>query len=173
MRHLYLLRHAKSGWDDESLDDHDRPLEPRGERACEAIGPLLARAVPGPQLALCSSARRAVDTMERVLTHLSPVPPLRIDASLYLAGTSDLRAALAQVEERFSSVLMVGHNPGMHQLAVELAGEGDAEALEKLGRKLPTAALVELRLAGDDWSQTAPGAGRLVRFARPRDLGVS
>jgi len=173
MRHLYLLRHAKSGWDDDRQDDHDRPLEPRGERACALMGPVLDRATPSPRLVLSSSARRAVDSVALVLPHLSPPPPLRIDRRLYLASPAELLAALSALEDGFESVLLVGHNPGLQQLALQLIGAGDANAREQLARKLPTAALVQLRFPVDHWADIGPGRGELLRFVRPRELGAS
>jgi phosphohistidine phosphatase len=173
MRHLYILRHAKSGWDDDRIDDHDRPLEARGERACAVMGPLLGRARPLPGLALSSSARRALDTLALVLPHLSPAPPLRIDRELYLASPSEILARLARVEDDYQAVLLVGHNPGLQTLALELSGEGDREALGQLARKLPTAGLVELRFSATRWAEVGAAGGRLMRFVRPRELGAS
>lgn len=173
MRTLYLLRHAKSDWGDARLDDHDRTLTARGERACDVMGELLGRCSPVPGLALSSSARRAVDTVEKLLPHLTPTPPLRIERGLYLAAPSELSDCLAAVEDAVESVLLVGHNPGLHAFAVDLVGRADEEVLDRLTRKLPTAALVHLAFPVDHWWEIRPGRGRLVRFATPRELGAS
>ncbi|MGH0033067.1 MAG: SixA phosphatase family protein [Myxococcota bacterium] len=172
MRDLYLLRHAKSDWGDDRQDDHDRPLAPRGERACAAVGPELGRGSPPPRLALCSSARRAVDTLERVLAHLTPTPPLRIENDLYLASTSQLFEALAGLDDALDAVLMVGHNPGLQAFALDLAGEGDRDAYDRLRHKLPTAGLVHLRFPAERWRDVGPGSGRLVRFVTPKELAA-
>ena len=129
MSRLYLLRHAKSSWDDPGLVDHDRPLAPRGRQAAEAIGAYLREHDIGPELVLCSSAARTRETLERVgLTG-------QIEDALYGAGASALLARLHEVPDEVASVMLIGHNPGMRQLAVDLAGLDD---------KFPTAALATL-----------------------------
>lgn len=171
MKTLYLLRHAKSDWSREGLDDHERALAPRGERACLRIGDWLAREVAPPDLVLCSSARRAVDTLERLLPRLGTRPAVRVDRSLYLATPSDLLAVVAGVEDEVAGLMLVGHNPGMHAFAVELAGGGDREVTRRLSRKFPTAALAVLRFSVGSWREIRPGEGTLDHFVTPRSLG--
>lgn len=166
---LYLLRHAKSDWNDDDLDDHDRPLAPRGERACDRIGAFLA-AAPAPEIALCSTARRAVDTLGRIASHLSRAPVVRLDRRLYLATPDEMLERLSWLEPDFGRALVVGHNPGVHQLAADLAGRGDAAALARLSRKFPTAALAILGFPAGSWAELAPGRGELIDFVTPKRL---
>jgi phosphohistidine phosphatase len=151
---LYLLRHAKSSWKDERLDDHDRPLAPRGKRASKAIGRYLRDHDIEPELVLCSSAKRARQTLER----LGPAGvDARIERELYAAGAHDLLERLRAVPDGVASVMLVGHNPGMQQLALRLAGLDD---------KFPTAALAILDC--DGWSGLE--RAELIDYVKPRDL---
>jgi phosphohistidine phosphatase len=161
---LYLLRHAKSSWGDPELPDHDRPLAPRGERAAALIGEHLRSAGIAPALVLCSSAVRARETLDRV----APEGELRIEPELYGAEEHDLLERVRLLPSRVESVMLIGHNPGLQELALLLAGQG--EALADLHRKFPTAALVTLGFEGE-WDQLGPGVARLEGFVRPRDLG--
>jgi phosphohistidine phosphatase len=151
---LYLLRHAKSSWKDERLDDHDRPLAPRGKRASKTIGRYLRDHDIEPELVLCSSAKRARQTLER----LGPAGvDARIEPELYGAGARGLLERLHAVPEAVASVMLIGHNPGMQQLAFLLAGLDD---------KFPTAALATFEC--DGW-RTLEHA-ELVDYVKPRDL---
>lgn len=168
LRHLVLLRHAKSSWSDNSLSDHERPLSPRGRRAAPAMATILRRDVPMPELVYCSDAVRTRQTLD--LLDLEAVPTT-IERRLYLADARELVALLRETPDSVRSVLVIGHNPGLHDLAVGLAGEAsDAGALRGLRAKLPTAGLVELVFDAPDWGALAPGAARLVRFVCPKDL---
>jgi phosphohistidine phosphatase len=169
--HLYLLRHAKSAWTDASLRDHDRPLAPRGERAATRMGIYLAGREPAPTLVLCSSARRAQQTLERILVRLGPQPEVRIDPEIYAAGSAQLLRRIAGVDPAVRSLLVLGHNPTLGDVAVHLAGSGDPAASKRMAAKFPTAALAELRFEAAGWDRIAPGEGVLVAFTTPRDLG--
>ena len=170
MRTLYLLRHGKSDQDDDRLEDHDRPLAPRGVRACARMGAWLAQAKPAPELVLCSSARRAVETLDRVLPHLETPPEVRVDRALYLAAPSRLLEALAGVGDSVEALLLVGHNPGVHVLAADLAEDGDPDAVERLSQKFPTAAVAVLRLPVGSWDRIEGCRGELLGFVAPRQL---
>ncbi|MDJ0866859.1 MAG: histidine phosphatase family protein [Myxococcota bacterium] len=169
---LLLLRHAKSDWDDARLDDHDRPLAPRGERAAALIGAHLAQRGLLPDLALCSSARRAIDTLERVVALLPERPEVRIERSLYLAEPRTLLRSIRVAGDagEVGTLLVVGHNPGIGALAAALAGRGDARDLERMRAKFPTAALAELEPEVPDWGAVAPRCARLRTYCTPKDL---
>jgi phosphohistidine phosphatase len=168
--HLLLLRHAKSGWTDPQTRDHDRPLTPRGERAAAQVGAYLAGRAPSPDLVLCSSARRAQETLGRVLAALPVSPEVRIEPEIYGAGPAGLLRVITSVSPSVRSLLVIGHNPTMGDLALDLAGVGPPEALLRLTRKFPTAALVELRFACGGWDEITPGAGELVAYSTPKLL---
>jgi phosphohistidine phosphatase len=160
---LYLLRHAKSSWKEHGLADHDRPLAPRGRRAAKAIGRHLRDQGIEPELVLCSSATRARETLERVrLAHA------QIEPELYGAGADALLARLHEVPPAVASVMLIGHNPGIQQLALLLARP--VPELQPLEQKFPTAALATLALPGPDWRTLDPGTAELIGFVRPRDL---
>lgn len=169
VRTLYLLRHAKSSWDDDRLADRDRPLSRRGERAALAVGQLLRQDGVVPDLVLCSNARRARDTLALVEQRLARPARTSIEAGLYLCGADRLLRRLHELDDAVETAMLVGHNPDLHDLAVMLAGTGDAAALRALADKLPTGGLVELTGEGG-WPALAAGQMTLRRFVVPKAL---
>jgi phosphohistidine phosphatase len=167
-RLIHLLRHAKSSRDDPALTDHERPLAPRGVRTAGTIAEHFRRAGLEPDLVLCSSAVRAVETLEGVRGALPPSTPMEIDDSLYRADARDLLERIRRLPEGVDSLLLVGHNPAIEELAVGLAGAGDDEALARMRRKYPTGALATLVVDGD-WPGLDWKGGRLEAFWRPRN----
>lgn len=159
-RSLYLLRHAKSSWDDPGLADHDRPLAPRGHRNAAALAEHLRAAGISPSLILCSSAQRARETLAGVLSALDAEAEILIEDCLYGAGTERLLTRLREVPHDVPSVMVVGHNPGLEDLAARLdAGTS--------GAPLPTAALATFELASD-WPAIALGTAKLIDRYTPR-----
>jgi phosphohistidine phosphatase len=171
MRHLYLLRHAKSSWDDPSQPDHERPLAERGRQAVGVLGRYVEQHRIQPDLILCSSARRTRETLEGVL----PGRAALVESDLFVAGPEQLLQRLRQVEPEVGSVLVVGHNPAMQMLTMKLAGgesagrPSGAEGLEEIRRKLPTGALVTLSF-DSPWPELAYGSAELVDYIRPKAL---
>jgi phosphohistidine phosphatase len=166
MRFVYLLRHAKSSWKS-GAPDHERPLARRGRRAAKAIRRHLLEQRIEPELVLCSTARRARETLERIEPALG-TPAVRIERELYGAGSDALLDRLRSVPDEVGSVMLIGHNPGLQLLALELAQP--AGELHELDVKYPTAALVTLAFPGAAWRLLEPGAAELVGVVRPRDL---
>jgi phosphohistidine phosphatase len=164
---LYLLRHAKSSWDDLSLPDHERPLARRGRRACELIAFHLDREHIGPQLVLCSSATRARETLELVGLGSHAGAEVLIEDGVYEPTAADLLARLRLVDDEVASVLLVGHHPAIQDLAVCLASSGERRS--DLARKFPTAALATLTWNGG-WTALDPAAAELVAFVTPKEL---
>lgn len=162
-RHLFILRHAKSSWDDPGLDDHERPLAPRGQRAVKVLAEHLQASGIRPALVLCSSSRRTRETLEGV----APGGERRIEPELYSASGPELLERLQRVPEDIESVMVIGHNPTMQTIVLRLAG-GDSE-LEAVRRKFPTGALATLSFEGT-WSELGPGRARLDAFVRPKAL---
>jgi phosphohistidine phosphatase len=168
-RHLMLLRHAKSSWDDASCPDHDRPLTARGRRGAELVGRHLRELKTRPTLVLCSSARRARETLEGIAPALGDEVEVLVERELYGATGGQLLDRLRQVPRHTSSVMAIGHNPGLEDLATTLAGGGDTDALDRMARKFPTAALATFEVPGT-WRQLAPGTATLVAYVVPREL---
>jgi phosphohistidine phosphatase len=168
-RTLYLLRHAKSSWDDPDIPDRDRPLSPRGLRACELVAEYLRRQEITPWLVLCSSSTRTRQTLEGVSAGFSyPVAAL-VEHGLYGAGAADLLDRLRLVDGSVASVMLVGHNPAIQELAANLVRPTTSG--EALGDKFPTGALATLELART-WTELAPGSATLTEFVNPRELKV-
>jgi phosphohistidine phosphatase len=170
MKTLYLLRHAKSDWGEPGLDDHDRPLDPRGERAAAVMGVHFAQQQYRPSLVLCSSARRTRQTLESVLPHLLGRPELVVERGIYMASCAALLARLRKIDDEKNAVLLIGHNPGIADLARTLAGSGEPDALRRMAARFPTAASAACELDLERWADLRPGAGRLLAYATPKDL---
>jgi phosphohistidine phosphatase len=168
MKSLYLLRHAKAERHP-GMEDFDRPLARRGRDDARALGAYMRRHELHPALIVCSSARRASETAALVIEGLGPVPT-RHHRSLYLASAGVLLREIHHTDEGLASLMLVGHDPGMHALAVALAGNGEPELLASLHAKLPTGALVVLEFEAARWRDVAEGAGRLSTFVGPRDV---
>jgi phosphohistidine phosphatase len=167
VKHLYLLRHAKSSWKQRGLSDHDRPLSRRGRRATTAITRHMREQGIEPELVLCSTARRAHETLERI----DPVVAgraVQVESELYGASASALLERLRLVPDAVGSVMLIGHNPGLQRLALELS-QSAPEARE-LEAKYPTAALAILAFDRPSWGELDRGTAELVSFVRPRDL---
>lgn len=171
MRELLLLRHAKSAWDRPGLDDHERDLAPRGRKAARRMGELVAERGLVPDLVLCSTARRAVRTLEILLEALPAPPPVERREELYLASERALLELVRAQDERVRRLMLVGHDPGFHRLALLLVGAGDPAAIASgLLVKFPTGALCRLGFAVERWAEVAPGGARLLGFFKPREL---
>jgi phosphohistidine phosphatase len=166
---IYLLRHAKSSWDDPLLADHDRPLAPRGRRATARLKRHARRLPVPPQLVLCSSAVRAVQTWEGVRGGFPSDIRVEISGDLYAADALVLRDRLERLREPVEAVLVIGHNPAIEGLAVGLAGGGDEAALERMQAKFPTGGLATLAFDGA-WSALSWDGAVVREFVVPRDL---
>ena len=174
MHRLMLLRHAKTEHDAPSGHDQDRRLDDRGRRDAAEIGGWIGRHPPAPDSVLVSTAARARQTWEiawEAMKRLVPQPQLEILPELYGAGPSQLlqtiHAASAADPKR---LMVVGHNPGMHELALALAGSGDDAGRHALADNLPTSGLAVLDFAVDDWADVSFRRGRLVLFVSPKLL---
>lgn len=166
-KRLRLLRHGKSSWDVSGLGDHDRPLAPRGRRAAAALAAHLAAGRQRPALVVCSPAARARQTLELVLPALDG-PDVEFEPALYHASLERLRRLVAALPDAVDDVMLVGHNPGLQELALDLARPGPLR--DRVAEKLPTGALVTLEGGMDGWDELAGGGADLVGLVLPRDL---
>jgi phosphohistidine phosphatase len=172
VRHcVYLLRHAKSSWDEPELADHDRPLAKRGRKATKLLRDHVSEARVEPDLVLCSSATRAVETLEGIRKGLGDDARVEIESGLYGAGSETLLRRLQALPEEVGAVMLIGHNPAIETLAEELAGEGgDADAGARMAAKYPTGGLATLSFDGS-WSELDSEGAQLDAFVVPRELG--
>ena len=168
---LSLLRHAKSSWADPDLDDYERPLAKRGAKAAPDTGKYLKRQKLRPDLILCSGAVRARATLDLVLAELgSPAPEVRYDDALYRTSPTIMLGALQKIGTPYRHVMMIGHNPELHTLSLELIGDGRRKDIAALKTKFPTAALAVVVFDAAVWSKIRAGSGRLECFVTPLPL---
>lgn len=172
MPELLLLRHAKSLWDRPGVEDHKRDLAPRGLAAASRMGRLLREEGLIPDLALCSTALRARRTWDLAAAEFGREVPTEHARTLYLASAEALLTVARQrgADAGAGRLLLVGHDPGLHELARRLAANGDVTARAALREKFPTAALARIALPGANWDEASRGKGTLLGFWRPRDL---
>jgi phosphohistidine phosphatase len=167
---LALLRHAKSSWGDPGLDDFDRPLNSRGLKAAPVMGRTLRDLDIKPNLILCSTARRTRDTLALAGTECAlDGTPVRFEDQLYLASPDVLLTHLKALPDTVTTVLLIGHNPGLHSLALNLLHSGDAKSIVALEEKFPTCALAVFTFPATRWTDIGNGLGRLEHFITPRE----
>jgi phosphohistidine phosphatase len=166
-RRLHLLRHAKSSWDDAALDDHARPLAPRGHKATRRLARWIAEHDVRPELVLCSPATRARETLDGVHEALGS-PRTVEDERIYHASSAELLDRLGELADAMAEVMLVGHNPGLADLCLLLARPGPLR--DRVAENLPTGALATLVVEMDGWSALAPGTAELRSLVLPREL---
>ena len=170
MRRLMLLRHAKSDWTAPGARDHDRTLNPRGREAASKMGAYMARHALVPDLIVASSATRVTETLDLVVPAFEKPPKIVSDRQLYEADAASLIAFIKETPREAHSLLLVGHNPGLGELASMLIAAGDVETRQRLLEKFPTGGLAVIDFAVDDWTKIHRRGGRLDRFVVPRAL---
>ena len=169
MRTIILLRHGKSSWSDPTLADIDRPLAPRGERASRRIAKYMRRKRIRPELVLCSPSLRTRQTLGAIEPSLGKSSLVELVPQVYAASQGELLERLQAVSDSVSSVMFIGHNPGLHDLALALASRG--ADLPQLEQKFPTGALATLVVHSGSWASLSPGDAELVDYVVPRQLG--
>jgi phosphohistidine phosphatase len=171
-RRLILLRHAKSAWPDD-VPDHDRPLAPRGRRDAPAAGRWLRKSGYVPDRVLCSTAKRARETWQLAEGKLGAHPATAFEDGIYGASTTELLQLARQTSADVQTLLIVGHDPAMRELTLELAsdqpGDAEAEALGRVRLKYPTAAIAVLTIPGN-WLGLSLGQAQLAEFVVPDDF---
>jgi phosphohistidine phosphatase len=178
-RRLILLRHAKSDWPD--VPDRDRPLAKRGRRDAPRIGRWLHEHGYQPDVVVCSAARRARQTWDLVAPELGGSPAVRFEPRAYAASAMTLLDLAQELPSRYRTAMLIGHNPGLSELASQLAASPDigpeispeissaTDSGPRPGISLPTAAVAVLEFPGD-WPSLAPGQARLISLTTPADL---
>jgi phosphohistidine phosphatase len=169
VRTLYVLRHAKSDWGDASLRDFDRPLNGRGWKAAKAMGQEMRERDLAPDLVLLSPSARTIETLARVEEGFGATLEKVEEKAIYLAETETLVELVRNAPAKAKRLMVVGHNPGMHELVLVLAN-GPQDLRAEAATKFPTAALAEISFDVSDWSDVAPGSGFIRSFVKPREL---
>ena len=168
MKTLYVLRHAKSDWDDPALRDFDRPLNERGRNAAKAIGRELHKRGIEPDLVLSSPALRAKQTIDGVQEGFGQdFDPIEIPR-IYNAEPETLIDLVRSTPSGAKRLMIVGHNPGLQELVLALSENG--ELRDEAAQKYPTGTLAEIHFDAREWPDVALGTGRLVTLLKPRDL---
>ena len=170
MRRLMLLRHAKAETGARGQRDVDRALAPRGRAVAPLVGSYLAAQGLLPDHVVISSARRTRETWEGLAPALPQTPSHNYEPRVYEAAPKALLAVIHEAPAQAHTLLLIGHNPGLQDLAILLTGSGDDDARHRMREKFSTAALAVLDFAIDDWKSLAPSSGRLDRFATSRML---
>jgi phosphohistidine phosphatase len=170
MRTLLLLRHAKSSWSDDGLKDFARPLAYRGRRAAAIMGGYLAENGIRPALVIASPAVRVRQTLELLLPAAGIAPPVRYKDELYLAIPATILEQVHAAPGSVDTLMLAGHNPGMHALALDLVRDGRRQDITRLATKFPTAALAVITFDARRWSEVMPATGRLERYVTPSSL---
>jgi phosphohistidine phosphatase len=166
MKSLYLLRHAKSSWKDPGLNDHDRPLSKRGRQTAKMVAAYFRRTKIVPDLVICSTAKRAQQTLGPI-TKVKKPPKVVLEREIYGGGERALWEHLWNLPESAKSVLLIGHNPALHDLALKLADADSNKLLPPVGGKFPTGAMATFRFDGA-WKALEPHGARLASYTTPR-----
>lgn len=172
MPRLMLLRHAKSSWDAAGVKDFDRPLNARGRHAAPLMGRHMAAHALLPDRIVCSTARRTRETLAGLLSHFDRDLDVRLTRALYESGSADYLDVIRAFGATARQLLVIGHNPAMQEVAVDLVGAGNPALIGAIAADYPTAALAVIDFPEKTWAEIQPRGGRIVAFFRPRELAV-
>jgi len=169
MKALFVLRHAKAERDSDTGKDFDRPLAKRGSSNAETIGREMRAHGLDPDLVLSSPAKRAAETVEAVARGYGPLRP-NFEPRIYEASADCLIEVVRGVDDKAERLLLVGHNPGLERLLIELAHNDERGLRNRVAAGYPTAALAIVELQANHWSEVAPGSGKIVELILPKEL---
>ena len=172
MRRLLLLRHAKAERLQSGGRDHDRVLTERGRSDATKLGVFLARHGFVPERTIVSASARTRETWALLSSAFGRPPAVDFDERLYDATPQTILQTIKAVARETATLMVIGHNPGLHELAAMLIASGDIDARERLGEGFPTSALAAIGFAADDWSAVHPHGGRLEHFVTPKWLAA-
>ncbi|GJM00314.1 MAG: phosphoglycerate mutase [Methyloligella sp.] len=168
MLDLYILRHAKSSWSDETLDDFDRPLNKRGKQNAILMGRYLRDAKLSPDMVLCSKAKRCKQTLKRLLAEDFCVDQQVFSNKLYLASSNELISVIKKTPNLIRSLMIIGHNPGLESLLDLLIKDKTSSDYLLIASKFPTCAFVHIQIDTDCWTKLAPNSGTLYCTVTPK-----
>ncbi|MEX0840811.1 MAG: histidine phosphatase family protein [Xanthobacteraceae bacterium] len=170
MRCLILMRHAKAVPADGTIRDRDRPLAPRGRKNAPVMAAYLVHHGVAPDRAIVSTSKRTRETWEFAATAFRKPPAAVFEDRLYEATPQTILDVIKHAGGAAQKLLLIGHNPGLHELAMLLIAAGDVDARERLHEALPTSGLVIIEFPIEDWEKLHPRSGRLEHFVTPKSL---
>ena len=170
MKHLLLLRHAKSSWADMRVQDFERPLNDRGRKAAPAMAEYLSGHMPLPDYILCSTAKRTRETLGFVQAVYAHPLHVEMTRNIYEAPYLAILDMLHKIPADTECAMVIGHNPGMEDLSAALCGEGRRKAVDRFNIKYPTAACAHITFEDAQWAEIGRGKGFLQDFVRPKDV---
>jgi phosphohistidine phosphatase len=174
VKRLLILRHAKAVPGDARTDDHERPLSSRGQGDASLMGAEMHHRLYVPDLALCSTAKRTVETWERVAPEFDSPPKSQFVASLYHAAPKAILKLVQSADDSVESLCIVGHNPGLEEFSAAMVqppeSKSERDNLERMREKFPTGALAVFELGLTRWREIEPATGLFADFIRPKDL---
>jgi phosphohistidine phosphatase len=170
MRRLLLLRHAKAERSDPGARDISRVLIERGRKDAAKIGAYMAGHALIPDRVVLSPAARTRETWKYAAIAFEPAPPVVSAEQLYDATPHDIIGIIKESPASAQTLMLIGHNPGLHEAALMLIASGDVDTRERLREGLPTSGLIIIDFAFNDWSKVHPQSGRLERFVSPKTL---
>lgn len=170
MKRLAVLRHAKSSWKERELDDFERPLNGRGQRAARRMGREMSERGMQFDFVLASPAVRVRETINGVTQEHELVAPIRFEPRIYMARVAELLELVGTIPDDAENALLVGHNTSAERLVIKLAKDDERGLRKRVEEKFPTAALAIIELPIERWDALQPECGRLVELIYPADL---
>ena len=170
MKRLAVLRHAKSSWKERELDDFERPLNGRGQRAARRMGREMSERGMQFDFVLASPAVRVRETINGVTQEHELVAPIRFEPRIYMARVAELLELVGTIPDDAENALLVGHNTSAERLVIKLAKDDERGLRKRVEEKFPTAALAIIELPIERWDALQPESGRLVELIYPSDL---
>lgn len=170
MKQLTVLRHAKSNWDDPALEDFNRPLNERGWKAARRMGREMKQRGMRFDLVLASTAARVRETIDGVQEKYDFGAPIQFDQRIYAATEKTLLELVRALPETVRSALLVGHNPGLERLIIELTNDDKHGFRDRVDGKFPTAGLATIELPTEGWRDVEAGSGMIAELIFPREL---
>lgn len=170
MKQLAILRHAKSDWGNPGLTDFDRPLNKRGRKAAKKVGNELRERGLSFDRIVCSPAQRAKETVERFERGYESLPELSFEPRLYMCSTGTLIDVINNLPDEAQTVMIVGHNPGFHDIVLRMTKPNGDGLREKVGANYPTGAFALIDFPTDHWADVEPASGEIRQVIFPREL---
>ena len=170
MKTIFLLRHAKSSWNKPELDDFERPLAPRGIKSAEKIGKYLKKEKLLPDIIYCSKAVRAKETWELVNRIVKKKNNINYKNKLYMANFSDFLNIIKETKDNFKSLMLISHNPGIENFALEIIKNKESEKYKNIDYKYPTGALSIIKFNIKKWNEVTSSTGEIYEFIKPKEL---